>query len=394
MIPEQLREYPLIRLCGPTNDGDSCSILSHSPCDSPGKRPLKEDWQNKNKRLSSIKRHLRNSGNYGIVARENNDLVIIDSDSDSFKEIVDDSLPLTYRVESGNGRHSYYRCSDWSENTRWESDSLKGEIKAVNSQVVGPGSTHPNGSTYSAPTDREIVEISPEDLSQFVENVEGVERGAAGQRARHPPSPHSTPESLDFIQREDIRQKIAKILRQNNPAHNDRQWLAGWLHGAAGLRENEIVDIIVSEASWGDLDRSVVSEQVASVIKSSRSSRATHYSEYSPDDSGNWGSPGEGKPRNWRSMPSDTKRTANAKNGSIVARAALREIDPDSMDDSWETVSLVFGNIEQDDDFGEVPTWETNQYNDVNFSDIGGRSPDELRLAASALESLADDLED
>jgi hypothetical protein len=332
------------------------------------------------------------SGNYGVVARADNDLVVIDSDTDQFKDVVDDSLPLTFRVSSGDGRHSYYRCSSWSENKRWKSDSLKGEIKAVNSQVVGPGSIHPNGSEYSSLNDRDLTEISAKELSEFVENVENVERGGLA-RDRPAPSPHSTPDSLDFVRRDDIRQKIAKILRENNPAHGDRQWLAGWLYAAAGLPENEIVDIIVSEASWGDLDREIVSNQVASVISSSRNSRGTHYSNYSPDDPGTGGGPGEGQPRNGKNMPSEIRKTANADNSNVVSRAALREIDPDTMDDSWETVSLVFGDLEEDDDFGQVPTWERNQYNDVNFSDIGNRTPEELRLAAAALESLADELE-
>jgi hypothetical protein len=347
MIPKQIRDYPLIRLCGP-----DCAILSHRDCNAPGKRPVSSEWQQQDNNLLQIKRHLQTTGNYGIVPKQSNDLLIIDSDCSEFSEIVEDQLPQTFTVESGNGFHYYYR-SDWTENKRW-TGSIEGEIKAHNSQSVGPGSEHPNGDTYTVDRDSELAKISDSEITGFIQtvnqNVESVERGGA---ARAAPSPHSTPDSLDFIQREDLRQKIAGILRESNPSHSDRCWLAGWLYSAAGLRESEITDLIVSEAKWGDLDEEVVKNQVSSIIDSTNSSRGTHYSNFSPDDVGGSPDPNRGDSGEGRSMPSEWNTSETVKNGSTVCRAGIEHIDPNKSDmESWDTVSLLFGALEQDTEFG------------------------------------------
>jgi hypothetical protein len=79
------------------------------------------------------------------------------------------------------------------------------------------------------------------------------------------------------------------------------------------------------------------------------------------------------------------------KNGSTVCRAGIEHIDPNKPDmESWDTVSLLFGNLEQDSEFGEIPEWENNQYGDQNTKQLGNRSASELRLAAEALETLAE----
>lgn len=384
-IPEQVRDYPLIKLCGP-----DCQILSHGDCQSPGKIPVSDNWQNKNNPFLSIKRHLQSTGNYGVVPRAGNDLLVIDSDSQKFSETVETTLPDTFTVETGNGQHYYYR-SDWSDNKRWNGEP-KGEFCAVNSQVVGPGSEHPNGESYSVEIDRELAKITDSQIRTLIQelnDVGSVERGGSGRDRR--PSPHSTPESLSFIQREDIRQKVAGILRDSNPAHNDRCWLAGWLYAAAGLDESEIVSLIVQEARWGDLDEDIVANQVSSIIDSTRSSRGTHYSNYSPDDAGISGSSSRGETTRGKTMPSEWNTSETVKNGSTVCRAGVEHIDPNKSNmESWDTVSLLFGNLEQDSEFGEIPEWENNQYGDQNTKQLGDRSAAELRLAAEALEALAD----
>ena len=387
-IPSQIRQYPLIRLCGP-----DCRVPSHGDCNSPGKRPIKSNWQDRENNLLEVKRHFESIGNYGVVPKTTNDLVVIDADSDRFAELVDRNLPTTFTVQTGSGYHYYYR-SDWNKNKRW-TDSVKGEIKAVNSQVVGPGSDHPTGTKYTPTQDSELKQIPGSKLREFVETVDQCgERRGGGAAAAAAASPHqSTPDNLDFIRREDLRQKIAGILRENKPAHNDRCWLAGWLYGAAGLRQSEIVRLIMTEARWGDLDRQTVEEQVASIIDSSSSSRGTHYSNYSPDDSGKWSSPGEGKDRN-KTMPSTWETNLTVKNGSNVCRVGTERIDPQKADmDSWETKALLFGDLEEDTEFGEIPQWETNQYGDQDTIQLGNRTAGELRLAAEALNELADKLE-
>ena len=80
------------------------------------------------------------------------------------------------------------------------------------------------------------------------------------------------------------------------------------------------------------------------------------------------------------------------KNGSGVVRSGLVEVQTE--DNSWEYVGVLFGEIEEEEeDLGTVVNWEYNQYNSKNYNDLGTRSPEELRLAAEALEQLADELE-
>jgi hypothetical protein len=61
--------------------------------------------------------------------------------------------------------------------------------------------------------------------------------------------------------------------------------------------------------------------------------------------------------------------------------------------DSWDTISLLFGSVSEDENFGEYPEWDMNQYQSPATKQLGNKSPKELRLAAEALEKLADELE-
>lgn len=395
IIPEQISLYPKIKLCGP-----NCSISSHGDCESPGKRPLNRDWQKSGSSRSQLElqRHLDSVGNYGVVTTTMNDLVVIDADDSSFAETVENTLQDTFTVETHSGYHYYYK-SDWNENKRWN-NSVNGEIKAEKSQVVGPGSTHPSGEKYTVDLDYELVKISDSDIQTLIrrlneknQSVDSVESSGSAAAAR---SPHSTsvPDSLSFIRKDSLRQKVAGILHENNPGHNDRCWLAGWLYAAAGLRQSEIVELIVDECRWGDLDEDIVERQVAEVIEHSRNSRGTHYSEYTTDDvrSASGSNRGQSLAKERKSMPSEWNTSVTEKNGTVVCRAGIEHIDPDKSDmESWDEVSLLFGKLETDTEFGEFPDFESNQYGDQNTHGIGStRSASELRAAAAALEKLAD----
>jgi hypothetical protein len=338
-------------------------------------------------------------GNYGTVCTAENDLVVIDSDEPEFKQHIESNLPETFTVRTANGHHFYYKAKNWSENNRWSSP--KGEIKAKNSQVAGPGSIHPTGQLYQIANDSPIQELSNSDIEGLIAAVDGVDCGegssGSGSGSSPPtPSPQSTTNNLDFIRRDDIRQKVAGILNDSDAGHSDRCWLAGWLYSAAGLRDSEIVSLIMDEANWGDLDRETVEKQVNGIISSTSNSRGTHYSNYtsessSTDDAGN-GDSSRGNPQTeeFANMANDNvTEYEQAKNNSAVCRAAKVEVENDG--DEWEYVGLLFGEIEEDDDFGKIPNFEQNQYGDKNYKNIGSyRSPEELRLAADVLQKLAD----
>lgn len=296
MIPEHLQQYPLIRVCRP-------NCRSHGDCNSPGKRPVTsvED----DEPVNEIENWIEDGGNYGVVARKNNDLVIFDSDSEQCSELLLSHLGDTLRVESGghgHGEHIYYQCKEAERNTSW--DDPEGSVRVSNWMCVGPGSTHPEtGDEYELANGisplRKITSVNHSDLLAVYEKLDNLnsvnkstndsvdtnqESVKSGGR-RRPPSSHrySAPEELDFIRRDDKRREIAEVLKTDS-RHDERVWMVGWLHGAAGLTVDEISDLIINTADWPSVDEGVIEQQVKSVVQSSRNDRGTHYSKFGTAD--------------------------------------------------------------------------------------------------------------
>jgi len=401
-VPPQLRVYPLIRVCKP-------NCFTHTNFSSQGKRPVTtvEDSEP----LETITNWIDNGGNVGVVARSNNDLVIIDSDSKEFSEIIFNYLPETFTVESGGsnfGEHIYYK-SDYNKNKGW--NDPEGSIRSTNWMCVCPPSSHESGGVYTTTNNTEIAAVSESDLKSVVKKIESsstrnVKRGGGGGSSGSPPAPSSHRNAdLDFIKRDDIRADITEILHTQSE-HNRRVWMVGWLHGAAGLAQSEITDIIMDNARWSNLDREIVERQVESVIDSSYSGRGTHYSEwgYTADMDGNTSE--RRKTESEGSQPSDKEEVNNMegnednvrnkvtvkRDDGQFARGGIVQVENNG--DEWEYAGVVFGQVEgEDDELGQVVEFETNQYGDRDYRNIGDRSPEELRLAAEALEELADEIE-
>lgn len=397
MIPEQLQDYPLIPVCRP-------ECRSHQDCNSPGKRPVsstKDDHP-----INRITSWVNRGGNYGVVARSDNDLVIFDSDSVKFSALLDEHLPKTFAVESGgagHGEHYYYRCDQAERQTGW--NDPEGSVRVDNWHCVGPSCEHPEtGDQYRVKTNTEIASVTRSQLTalyDILDDIDSVKSGGGGGSAAAPSS-HSG--NLDFIVRDDKRREIANVLHTDSRL-DERVWMVGWLHGAAGLTSSEITNLVLDEAQWPNLDRVIVSDQVESVIRSSRSKRGTHYSKFGTadmdgDTSERRKTEETGDGRSLSGGESDmaddnVTNTTTVKNddGDKFARAGIVEVSNNG--NEWEYSGVVFGEIEDDDDeLGEVVTFETDQYGNRDYADLGDRSPDELRLAAEALNHLADEIED
>ena len=91
-IPPQVKEYSLTRLC--------ClgECQSHNGDCSCGKRPVVSVEEADP--INRIKSWINEGGNYGVVARSNDDLVIFDSDSAEFSDLLKTGLPLAYTFEA------------------------------------------------------------------------------------------------------------------------------------------------------------------------------------------------------------------------------------------------------------------------------------------------------
>jgi len=404
-IPDQLIDYPLIRVCRP-------DCRSHDDCNTPGKRPVTSVEDDNH--LDRIKSWVNRDGNYGIVAKSNNDLVIFDSDSEAFSDLLAQYLPSTLRVRSGgldHGQHWYYRCSEAANQQGWRNP--EGSVRVANWHAVGPKSIHPvTGDEYKVIDDQQIAEVDIDDLRALYDELDerdtantgsGVQRGGGGDLGGSPPSAHSAVSDLDFIKRGDRRSEIAEILRTDSK-HTRRVWAVGWLHAAAGLTQSEIVNIVMNNARWDNLDRDIVEQQVESVIDSADSSRGTHYTEWGhsadmgPDGSERRKTETEGSQpsvgREVNNMSEDNVRntvTIKRDDGQF-ARSGIVEVENNG--DSWEYAGVVFGEVQgEDEELGKVVEFETNQYGDRNYRDLGDRSPEQLRMAAEALNELADEIE-
>lgn len=277
-IPPQLHEYPLIRVCPP-----DCNI--HQTHCNGGKRPVTSSGDDEP--IPNIRQWIEDGGNYGVVARDTNNLVIFDSDAKLFSAILRDKLPNTFTVESGGagfGEHWYYKCKDMLQNASW--DTPEGSIRTGGTNgwfVVGPGSRHgETGDKYNIKNDTDVATVSTEELESVIEvldNIDTQDKETSSQTPTPSTTTSNTDGPLGFIKRDDKRSEIQAVL--NSGSHKEKCWMVGWLHGAAGLHESEIVDLIMKEARWDNLDKDIVEKQVKSVIKSSHTSRGIHYSTYS-----------------------------------------------------------------------------------------------------------------
>lgn len=138
------------------------------------KIPFEQDWQNKPYSFSEIQSWINQGGNYGVQGGYG-DLIIIDADTEEISTIVKEKLPVTFTVKTGKGDHSYYRNKDIQKKIVLKKETGHyGEIIANGSQVVGPGSIHPDtGMEYQVIKDLEIAEVSRELIfSEFVEYIQ------------------------------------------------------------------------------------------------------------------------------------------------------------------------------------------------------------------------------
>jgi hypothetical protein len=379
-IPDQLQDCHLIRVCRP-----DCQI--HKKCNRPGKVPYNSTTASPS--LAEVCDWISNGGNYGVVADPDDGIIIWDSDSKEFSDLLTKHLPDTFTVESGGsgyGEHLYYevegtidRQSDWS--------SPEGSIRVRNWHAVGPGSSHVSGGKYVVTEDEPIATVNAEAIVAVVDeldNRDDVQRGGgggSGSSTAPPPSAHSV-DGLEFIRRDDRRREIAEILKTDSD-HTRRVWMTGWLYAAAGLSADEIVDLIVSEARWPKLDREEVNRQVRSVLESSRSSRGTHYTEFGTADmDGN---------------TSERRKTDTEESQSSVNQEVMFMSESDSNDvDYIDKEEVVMQEADADGDrFKKVTVVERRENGDTSrFLALKQGTVSEMSLANSDETALVENVQE
>src|SRR3989338_1711762 len=143
------------------------------------KIPFEQDWQNKPYSFTEIQAWIDQGGNYGVQGGYGR-LVIIDADTPEIADTLTNKFPETLTVKTPRqGFHYYFFCDGIDKKIVLKKDMPEkkddhfGEIIAKGSQVVGPGSIHPDtGTAYEIIKDLEIAEVSRELIfSEFVEYI-------------------------------------------------------------------------------------------------------------------------------------------------------------------------------------------------------------------------------
>ena len=417
-IPEQLITQPLIRVCRP-------ECRSHNDCSGAGKRPVTST--NNPRPIGEIRNWIRSGGNYGVVPKADNDLIVLDSDSQIFTELAQD-LPETYTVKTGSGNYHFYFYSEFNSNKSFKTQSSEfGSIRADNWHTVGSGSVHPDtGEEYQTAIDTEINILSESDISQFINSLENrlesqysrEDGGGGGSAAVFTTKTaedleieptEQTLRTLGFINSDEKRTQIAKVFDSEHPERQIRVWACSFLYSVVGLTQRQIEKLLRESAEWAYDDNRIeieIKSLVQNSINNSKADESVNLGRYidtgdmssnelesrKTESSGIEGSRLKGGEK---TMSTDWNKEVISQNGSAVVQAGEEHINPDNPDmDSWDTISLLFGSVSEDENFGQYPEWDMNQYGSAATKQLGGKSPKELRLAAEALEKLADELEE
>ena len=133
------------------------------------KNPFEKKWQEENNYPyyhEKVQESINNGGNYGVVCGYG-DLIVIDADKQEVADAILQNLPPTLVVRTGSGGfHFYYICPDLEDPIRLKEDKAGdvGDVQCYGKQVVGPGSTHPNGNKYKIEKEYDIAEVEVEDV--------------------------------------------------------------------------------------------------------------------------------------------------------------------------------------------------------------------------------------
>ena len=131
------------------------------------KKPYEHQWQQTNNYSQEHKKLLEYKGNVGVICGYGG-LVVLDIDNKDFIKYFDEKLN-TFTVETGSGgRHYYFICNESFAKCYYVLNNKAGELRVKNSQVVMPGSIHPNGNAYKIINDIPVNKISKLELRKLL----------------------------------------------------------------------------------------------------------------------------------------------------------------------------------------------------------------------------------
>jgi len=137
-----------------------------------GKRPFESNWQNKYIKYdnSQLNQHLKNNGNYGVIAGGKKNLIIIDFDNKELQDKLEKQLPQTFTVKTGSGLHHKYYFSDKAESFKIFTEDMDtlADVQGEGKQAIAPNSIHPNGNKYEIIDNSEIAYIPYSEVEALI----------------------------------------------------------------------------------------------------------------------------------------------------------------------------------------------------------------------------------
>ncbi|HLD70028.1 MAG TPA: bifunctional DNA primase/polymerase [Candidatus Omnitrophota bacterium] len=137
---------------------------------SKSKKPFEKDWPNHHYSLTDIQVWFSKGNNYGVLGGHGG-LVIVDADTPEMVSYAREKLPKTFTVKTPKrGVHFCFICPGIDKKIKLKKNNQDhGEIISFGSQVVGPGSIHPDTETaYMVEQDEPIATISADDLLKIL----------------------------------------------------------------------------------------------------------------------------------------------------------------------------------------------------------------------------------
>lgn len=132
--------------------------------------------------------HIKDGNNYGVLPRGG--ILIVDCDSSGLWDRIPEhwkaSFVVTSGREDGSGRHIYLRCEDGPTSAKIVFPGDLGDIRLSNhnSYVVGSGSIHPDTGRQYTHNNNEIIDVSWQELSAFIEANKGTVKKSKSQEER------------------------------------------------------------------------------------------------------------------------------------------------------------------------------------------------------------------
>jgi putative DNA primase/helicase len=133
------------------------------------KIPFEEEWQKNGYKFNDDRliTHLAKGGNYGVIAGYGK-LRILDIDDTTLGNKFE-GMVNSFSVTTGRGgKHIYFLSDLETEKKKLIFMNDYGELKIADSQTVGPGCVHPNGSLYVVSNDVELKTLVKEDIEALV----------------------------------------------------------------------------------------------------------------------------------------------------------------------------------------------------------------------------------